>query len=58
MANTGHSPADLNGIKSPAYGGRLAPGVLRERRDGYAWYTYEPQKVLNHYPAWKKKWVR
>ena len=32
--------------------------VLRERRDGYAWYTYEPQKVLNHYPAWKKKWVR
>jgi PelA/Pel-15E family pectate lyase len=31
--------------------------VLRERRDGYGWYTYEPQKILNRYPAWKKKWV-
>jgi PelA/Pel-15E family pectate lyase len=29
--------------------------VDRERRDGYAWYTYEPQKVLNAYPQWKKK---
>ena len=28
--------------------------VERERRDGYGWYTYEPQKVLNRYPAWKK----
>jgi PelA/Pel-15E family pectate lyase len=31
--------------------------VDRERRDGYAWYTYEPQKVLNRYEAWKKKWL-
>lgn len=31
--------------------------VDRERRDGYAWYTYSPQKVLKQYPAWKKKWV-
>jgi PelA/Pel-15E family pectate lyase len=30
--------------------------VDRERRDGYAWYTYAPQKVLNKYPAWQKKW--
>jgi len=30
--------------------------VLRERRDGYAWYTYAPQQVLDKYPAWKKKW--
>ncbi len=30
--------------------------VLRERRDGYTWYTYEPQKILDRYPAWKKKW--
>lgn len=30
--------------------------VERERRDGYGWYTYEPQKVLNAYPEWKKKW--
>jgi PelA/Pel-15E family pectate lyase len=32
--------------------------VLRERRDGYAWYTYAPQKVLDKYPAWQKKWVK
>ncbi len=31
--------------------------VERERRDGYTWYTYEPQKVLNRYDAWKKKWM-
>ena len=30
--------------------------VERERRTGYGWYTYEPQKVLNKYPAWLKKW--
>lgn len=28
--------------------------VDRERRDGYGWYTYSPQKVLNAYPAWEK----
>ncbi len=27
--------------------------VDRERRDGYGWYTYEPQKVLDRYPAWQ-----
>ena len=32
--------------------------VDRERRDGYGWYTYEPQKILNRYEAWKKKWVK
>jgi PelA/Pel-15E family pectate lyase len=31
--------------------------VERERRDGYGWYTYEPQKVLDQYPAWQKKWL-
>jgi len=31
--------------------------VLRERRDGYGWYTYDPQKVLNKYPKWQKKWA-
>ncbi len=31
--------------------------VPRERRDGYAWYTYAPQKVLDKYPAWQKKWL-
>ena len=29
--------------------------VGRERRDGYTWYTYEPQKVLDEYPLWKEK---
>jgi PelA/Pel-15E family pectate lyase len=32
--------------------------VERERRTGYGWYTYEPQKVLNKYEEWKKKWVK
>ena len=32
--------------------------VARERRDGYGWYNYEPQKVLKKYPAWQKKWAK
>lgn len=31
--------------------------VSRERRVGYAWYTYAPQTVLDTYPDWQKKWV-
>jgi len=31
--------------------------VDRERRDGYGWYTYAPQKVLNAYPSWRQKWA-
>lgn len=31
--------------------------VDRERRDGYAWYTYAPQRVLDTYPEWQKKWA-
>jgi len=31
--------------------------VTRERRDGYGWYTYSPQQVLNKYPEWQKKWA-
>jgi PelA/Pel-15E family pectate lyase len=30
--------------------------VDRERR-AYGWYTYEPQTVLDQYPAWQKKWA-
>jgi PelA/Pel-15E family pectate lyase len=30
--------------------------VDRERRDGYGWYTYAPQKVLDLYAGWAKKW--
>lgn len=29
--------------------------VSRERRVGYAWYVYNPQKVLDKYPAWEKR---
>lgn len=29
--------------------------VDRERRDGYSWYTYEPQKVLDKYAGWSRK---
>ena len=31
--------------------------VSRERRAGYAWYTYNPEKVLKKYPEWQKKWA-
>ncbi len=29
--------------------------VTRERRDGYGWYTYSPQRVLDTYPDWLRK---
>jgi PelA/Pel-15E family pectate lyase len=32
--------------------------ISRERRAGYGWYVYTPTQVLNHYPAWKAKWVK
>jgi len=31
--------------------------IARERRDGYGWYTYNPQKVLDKYHAWQQKWA-
>lgn len=30
--------------------------VDRERRTGYGWYNYEPDKVIKKYPQWQKKW--
>ena len=30
--------------------------VDRERRTGYRWYGYNPQQVLDAYPAWEKEW--
>jgi PelA/Pel-15E family pectate lyase len=49
-----HRPlfADRQGV--PLYS--LAE-VDRERRSGYTYYTYNPQKVLDEYPAWQKKWT-
>lgn len=48
-----HRPIFCNRDSSIVYS--LAE-VDRERRDGYAWYTYAPQKVLDEYPAWQRKW--
>jgi len=31
--------------------------ITRERRDGYGWYSYKPQKVLNSYPKWQRMWA-
>ncbi len=31
--------------------------VSRERRSGYMYYISDPQKVLDMYPAWQKKWA-
>jgi len=31
--------------------------VARERRDGYGWYVYSPQQVLDKYPEWQNKWA-
>lgn len=31
--------------------------VSHERRAGYGWYTYNPQKALEMYPEWQKKWA-
>jgi len=31
--------------------------VLHERRASYGWYTYDPQKVLDEYPEWQRKWM-
>lgn len=31
--------------------------VLHERRAAYGWYIYDPQEVLDAYPAWQKKWA-
>ena len=33
--------------------------IEEERRNGYRWYTDEPQELLEReYPAWQKKWPR
>jgi len=51
------------GTDRPLFSGRNSKPVYaladveRDRRDGYGWYTYEPQKILDEYPAWQKKWA-
>jgi pectinesterase len=29
-----------------------------ERRNGYSWYTDDPQEVINKYQDWRVKWVK
>ena len=43
--------SDRDGIKEET----LAE-IGEERRNGYAWYKDNPQKVLDNYPQWKKKY--
>lgn len=47
-----HRPLFCNRDGKPVYS--LAE-VERERRTGYAWYTYAPQKVLDEYPQWNAR---
>ncbi|MBX2990843.1 MAG: pectate lyase [Bacteroidetes bacterium] len=47
-----HRPLFCNRDGKPVYS--LAE-VERERRVGYAWYTHEPQKVLDRFPEWFKR---
>ncbi len=42
---------DRDGIKK-----KTMAEIGIERRGGYSWYTYNPQKVLNKYPEWAAKW--
>lgn len=43
--------SDRDGIPKNSYA-----EIGSERRNGYAWYTTDPSKVLKKYDAWKKKW--
>jgi PelA/Pel-15E family pectate lyase len=49
-----HRPLFSNRDSKPVYS---LEEVDRERRTGYRWYVYDPQKVLDQYPAWQKKYA-
>jgi pectinesterase len=44
---------DRDGIKK-----KTLEEIGYERRNGYSWYTTDPQEVIDKYPAWKAKWVK
>lgn len=44
--------SDRDGVVKNSYA-----EIGSERRNGYAWYTSDPAKVLKKYDAWKKKWT-
>ena len=50
-----HKPMFCNRDGKVVY---LLEEVERERRTGYAWYVYDPQEVLDLYPAWSNKWMK
>jgi pectinesterase len=43
---------DRDGIKK-----KTLEEIGYERRNGYSWYTTDPQDILDKYPTWKEKWV-
>jgi PelA/Pel-15E family pectate lyase len=44
---------DRDGIKK-----KTLEEIGYERRNGYNWYTTDPQEVIDKYPAWKEKWIK
>ncbi len=42
---------DRDGIKK-----KTLEEIGYERRNGYSWYTDDPQSVINNYPDWKSRW--
>jgi pectinesterase len=44
---------DRDGIKK-----KTLDEIGYERRNGYSWYTGDPQEVLDRYLTWKKKWIK
>jgi PelA/Pel-15E family pectate lyase len=47
-----HRPLFCNRDSKPVYS---FSEVDRERRTGYRWYVYDPQKIIDKYPGWQKK---
>lgn len=45
--------SDRDGIKL----GNM-PEIGKERRKGYAWYTREPQELLDNYVIWEQKYIK
>jgi pectinesterase len=44
---------DRDGIKK-----KTLDEIGYERRNGYSWYTTDPQEVLDKYSTWGKKWAK
>jgi len=43
---------DRDGIKK-----KTLQEIGHERRNGYSWYTDDPQDVFRDYPSWESKWI-